>query len=156
VSGDTESHSEGLAGILCRAGAARRIKGLRRMTQGQEEGRENPIQPIRASVFHSSPNLKVLRDQCSEALHILDRFHIMVKMNQAFDDVRAEESRRVPREGHEPVLKKSRWLLLKREQNSLTGRANSPFHAEPAHRRQRQWNIAETGVGDCSGVPAVL
>jgi transposase len=87
------------------------------MTQGQEEGRENPIQPIRASVFHSSPNLKVLRDQCSEALHILDRFHIMMKMNQALDDVRAEESRRVPREGHEPVLKKSRWLLLKREQN---------------------------------------
>jgi transposase len=88
------------------------MKGLRRMTQGQEEGRENSIQPIRASVFHSSPNLKVLREQCSEALHILDRFHIMVKMNQALDDVRAEESRRVPREGHEPVLKKPRWLLL--------------------------------------------
>jgi len=28
-------YREGLAGILCRAGAATRMKGLRRMTQGQ-------------------------------------------------------------------------------------------------------------------------
>src|SRR5881396_594261 len=63
------------------------------------------------------PYLKVIREKCSEALHILDRFHIVAKMNQALDDVRAEESRRMKREGQEPVLKKSRWLLLKREQN---------------------------------------
>jgi len=66
------------------------------------------------------PYLKVIREKCSEALHILDRFHIVAKMNKALDDVRAEESRRMRREGQEPVLKKSRWLLLKREQN-LTG-----------------------------------
>ncbi len=63
------------------------------------------------------PYLKVIREKCSEALHILDRFHIVAKMNQALDDVRAEESRRMRREGGQPVLKKSRWLLLKREQN---------------------------------------
>jgi len=63
------------------------------------------------------PYLKVIREKCSEALHILDRFHIVAKMNQALDDVRAEESRRMRREGKEPVLKKSRWLLLKRRQN---------------------------------------
>ena len=63
------------------------------------------------------PYLKVIREKCSEALHILDRFHIVAKMNQALDDVRAEESRRMRREGKEPVLKKSRWLLLKRKQN---------------------------------------
>jgi transposase len=38
-------------------------------------------------------------------------------MNLALDDVRAEESRRLTREGRVPVLKKSRWLLLRRGPN---------------------------------------
>ena len=63
------------------------------------------------------PYLKVIRQKCSEALHILDRFHIVAKMNKALDEVRAGESRRMAREGFLPVLKKSRWLLLKREEN---------------------------------------
>jgi transposase len=67
------------------------------------------------------PYLKVIRQKCSQALHILDRFHIVAKMNDALDDVRAGESRRMYRDGYEPVLKKSRWLLLKRKQN-LTGK----------------------------------
>ncbi len=66
------------------------------------------------------PYLKVIREKCSDALHILDRFHIVAKMNQALDDVRAEEARRMKQEGFHPVLKKSRWLLLKRHEN-LTG-----------------------------------
>jgi len=63
------------------------------------------------------PYLKVIREKCSDALHILDRFHIVAKMNQALDDVRAEEARRLKQEGFHPVLKKSRWLLLKRQEN---------------------------------------
>src|SRR3954453_14782402 len=63
------------------------------------------------------PYLKVIREKCSEALHILDRFHIVAKMNKALDEVRAGESRRMASEGLTPVLKKSRWLLLKREEN---------------------------------------
>jgi transposase len=59
----------------------------------------------------------VIREKCSQALHILDRFHIVAKMNLALDDVRAEESRRMRREGRVPVLKKSRWLPLRREHN---------------------------------------
>src|ERR1700678_3832579 len=57
------------------------------------------------------PYLKVIREKCSQALHILDRFHIVAKMNLALDDVRAEESRRMKREGRVPVLKKSRWFV---------------------------------------------
>src|SRR6202030_2857031 len=57
------------------------------------------------------------REKCSEALHILDRFHIVAKMNKALDEVRAEETRRMKGEGRDPVLKKSRWLLLKRSEN---------------------------------------
>ena len=66
------------------------------------------------------PYLKVIREKCSEAIHILDRFHIVAKMNKALDEVRAGESRRMLREGYIPVLKKSRWLLLKREENLKT------------------------------------
>jgi transposase len=66
------------------------------------------------------PYLKVIRQRCSEALHILDRFHIVAKMNKALDEVRASESRRMAVDGLTPVLKKSRWLLLKREQNLKT------------------------------------
>jgi len=63
------------------------------------------------------PYLKVIREKCSDALHILDRFHIVAKMNQALDDVRAEEARRMKQEGFHPLLKKARWLLLKRQEN---------------------------------------
>ena len=60
---------------------------------------------------------KVIREKCSQALHILDCFHIVAKMNLALDDVRVKESRRMRREGRVPVLKKSQWLLLRREHN---------------------------------------
>jgi transposase len=30
------------------------------------------------------PYLRVIREKCSEALHILDRFHIVAKMNKAW------------------------------------------------------------------------
>jgi len=63
------------------------------------------------------PYLTVIREKCSEALHILDRFHIVAKMNKALDEIRAGESRRMAMQGRTPVLKKSRWLLLKREEN---------------------------------------
>jgi hypothetical protein len=38
-------------------------------------------------------------------------------MNKALNEVRAGESRRMARDGMAPVLKESRWLLLKREEN---------------------------------------
>jgi hypothetical protein len=66
------------------------------------------------------PYLKVIREQCSQALHILDRFHVVAKMNKALDEVRAGESRRMALEGLAPVPKKSPWLLLKREENPKT------------------------------------
>jgi len=45
------------------------------------------------------PYLDVIRQKCSQALHILDRFHIVAKMNQALDDVRAAESRKMAQDG---------------------------------------------------------
>src|SRR5881628_1547073 len=63
------------------------------------------------------PYSKLIRENCSEALHILDRFYIVANMNKALDNVRAEETSRMRREGRAPVLRKSRWLLLRRNEN---------------------------------------
>jgi transposase len=63
------------------------------------------------------PYLKVIAKKAPQAIHVLDRFHIMAKMNKAIDEVRAAEAKRLERDGYEPVLKHSRWCLLKREEN---------------------------------------
>jgi len=63
------------------------------------------------------PYLKVIAKKAGQALHVLDRFHIMAKMNKAIDEVRAAEAKRLERDGYEPVLKHSRWCLLKRKEN---------------------------------------
>ncbi|MGF6702548.1 transposase [Paraburkholderia sp. MM5496-R1] len=67
------------------------------------------------------PYLEMTARHCPNALNILDRFHIVARMNKAIDEVRADEARRMTRDGYEPVLKKSRWCLLKRREN-LTGK----------------------------------
>jgi transposase len=58
--------------------------------------------------------LKVVAYKAKSAVHVLDRFHIVSMMNKAIDEVRAEEAKKLRDEFREPVLKKSRWLLLKR------------------------------------------
>jgi transposase len=63
------------------------------------------------------PYLTVIRERADGAVHVLDRYHIMARMNKAIDKVRAGESRRLKEDGYEPVLKHSRWCLLKRPAN---------------------------------------
>jgi len=63
------------------------------------------------------PYLNVIAEQVRQAVHVLDRFHIMKKMNEAIDKVRRSETRQLEEDGYEPVLKHSRWCLLKRREN---------------------------------------
>lgn len=63
------------------------------------------------------PYLQLIKKHCTNALNILDRFHVVAKLNVAIDEVRASEARRMAEDGYEPVLKKSRWCLLKRREN---------------------------------------
>jgi len=63
------------------------------------------------------PYLNVIAEQVRQAVHVLDRFHIMKKMNEAIDQVRRGETRQLEEDGYEPVLKHSRWCLLKRPEN---------------------------------------
>lgn len=67
------------------------------------------------------PYLNVIRERAKDALHILDRFHIVAMLNKAVDEIRAAEAKELAREGYEPVLKHSRWCFLKRPKN-LTGK----------------------------------
>jgi transposase len=67
------------------------------------------------------PYLKVIREKLGHAVHVLDRFHVMQKFGKALDEIRAEEAKKLVKDGYEPVLKKSRWCLLKRPEN-LTGK----------------------------------
>jgi transposase len=64
--------------------------------------------------------VKVIRKKLPQALHILDRYHIVANLNKALDEVRAAEARQLKAEGWD-VLKGSRWLLLRRRK-SLDGK----------------------------------
>jgi len=70
------------------------------------------------------PYLNVIQEKASQALNILDRFHIMKKFNEAIDQVRREEVQQLKREGREPLLHHTRFCLLKRTEN-LTERQAS-------------------------------
>ncbi len=60
------------------------------------------------------PYLAVIAQHASQAVHVLDRFHVMQRFSKAIDEIRADESRQLKRDGYEPILKHSRWCLLKR------------------------------------------
>ena len=70
------------------------------------------------------PYLKVIAEKASQAIHVLDRFHIMANISKAIDQVRAKEVKQLKEDGYEPILKRKRWLLLKRPEN-LTEKQSS-------------------------------
>lgn len=63
------------------------------------------------------PYLHVIARKAAHAVHVLDRFHVAANMSKAIDKVRADEARELKRKGYEPVLKHTRFCLLKRPEN---------------------------------------
>jgi len=63
------------------------------------------------------PYLQVVAEKASQAINILDRFHIMSHMNKAIDKVRATEFKELKTKGKQAILTGSRWCLLKRPEN---------------------------------------
>lgn len=61
--------------------------------------------------------LKVIKKKAPQALNILDRFHIVAKLNDAVDTVRKAEVKSLAKDGYEPILKESKYCFLKREEN---------------------------------------
>ncbi|TWU44127.1 Transposase [Novipirellula aureliae] len=61
--------------------------------------------------------VKVIAKKVPDAIHVLDRFHVMQKMSKAIDKVRAAEVKQLKADGFEAMLKGCRWVLLKRPEN---------------------------------------
>ena len=79
--------------------------------------------PVRSSLLRFvltdmwPPYLLIVAQMASQALNVLDRFHIMSHMNKAIDEVRATEVKTLKAKGKKAVLTHSRWCLLKRPEN---------------------------------------
>jgi transposase len=63
------------------------------------------------------PYPKAILQKAGQAVHVLDRSHVIAKMNKALDEVRAAETKRLKADGYRQVLKHSRWRLLKPPKN---------------------------------------
>ena len=61
--------------------------------------------------------LKVVKKKLPNAIHILDRFHIMKKFNEAIDQMRRIEFKSLKEQNQEKILINSRWALLKKVEN---------------------------------------
>ncbi len=61
--------------------------------------------------------LTVIAERIPNALNILDRFHIVQKLNKALDKVRASEAKRLVQEGYENILKHTKYCFLKNKEN---------------------------------------
>jgi transposase len=96
-------------------GQHRKVKTLLRFFRWFGKNRSADLQFICTDMW--KPYLKVIAKKAGQAVHVLDRFHIMSHMSKAIDEVRAKESRELKAKGYEPILKGSRWLLLKRPKN---------------------------------------
>ena len=95
-------------------GAGRQLKTLLRFFRWLGKERTAELQFVCSDMW--KPYLRVIAKKASQALHILDRFHIMSHFSKAIDEVRAGEARELKARGVE-VLKGSRWSLLKRPEN---------------------------------------
>jgi transposase len=96
-------------------GKDRTAKTLLRFFRMLGKPRSMAIQYVCSDMW--KPYLKVIAKKAGQAIHVLDRYHIMAKMNKAIDEVRAEEVKRLKQRGEAPVLRHARWCLLKRPVN---------------------------------------
>lgn len=92
------------------------------------------------------PYLEVIAAQAGQALHVLDRFHITMHLNQAVDQVRRAEAVRLRAAGQASAerLKHTRWALLRRG-SRVRGRARQKLEALLASKLQtaRAWELKE-------------
>jgi transposase len=92
------------------------------------------------------PYLNVLAAEAGQALHVLDRFHITMHMNQAVDQARRAESTRLRAKSQEEAwrLKHMRWPPL-RKGSRVRGEARKKLNALLASKLDtaRAWELKE-------------
>jgi len=96
-------------------GKDRKVKTLLRFFRWFGKERSGALEFLCSDMW--KPYLRVIAKKAGQAIHVLDRFHIMTHLSKAIDEVRAEEVKDLKAKGYEPVLRRSRWLLLKRPEN---------------------------------------
>jgi len=94
------------------------------------------------------PYLQVMAAQAGHALHVLDRFHITMHLNQAVDQVRRAESSHLRAAGKtiaQQRLKHMRWPLLRRG-SRVRGQARQKLQALLRSKlgTARAWELKET------------
>lgn len=90
------------------------------------------------------PYLSVMAKEAGQALHILDRFHIVSHLNKAVDEVRRAESTRLRGQPRAAKLKKMRWQLLRRG-SRVRGQAKIKLNSLLASKMAtgRAWDLKE-------------
>jgi len=93
------------------------------------------------------PYLNVIAEKAGQALHVLDRFHITMHLNQAVDQVRRAESGRLRTTASSQAdqLKGMRWKLLRRG-SRVRGKARQQLNDLAASKlaTARAWILKET------------
>lgn len=91
------------------------------------------------------PYLKVMAAKAADALHVLDRFHITMHLNQAVDQVRRTESGRLRGRRMGERLKNMRWKLLRRG-SRVRGKARIKLNGLLASKlaTARAWMLKES------------
>jgi len=93
------------------------------------------------------PYVQVIAREAQHAVHVLDRFHITLHLNQAVDEVRRAETSRLRAAGKASAqrLKHMRWQLLRRGR-SVRGRARQKLHTIWLSKLAtgRAWELKET------------
>lgn len=90
------------------------------------------------------PYLAVVRKHMSQAVQILDRFHLTALLNKAVDLVRRGEGYALRNQARAQRLKKTRWLLLKpraRVRGKARKRLDAVIHSKL--RTARAWCLKE-------------
>ena len=96
-------------------GKDRTAKTLLRFFRYLGKDRSAQIQFVCSDMWQAY--LKVIAKKIPDAIHVLDRFHIMQRIGKGINEVRAAEVKQLLQDGYEPILKGARWLLLKRREN---------------------------------------
>jgi transposase len=89
--------------------------------------------------------LNVIAAKAGQALHVLDRFHVTMHLNQAVDEVRRAESGRLRESLAGQKLKRMRWQLLRRG-SRVRGRAKQRLNGllRAGLATGRAWMLKET------------
>ena len=101
-------------------GRERKAKTLLRFFRDFGEERTARLKFVCSDMWRAY--VKVIKKKAPDALHILDRFHIVQNLGKAIDKIRAAEVKDLAWEGYdEEVLKNTKYCFLKKEENLTDG-----------------------------------